>query len=148
MYLLDTNILSAAAPTKKVHSIELIDWMDRASQFLFLSVITAAEVEDGIAKNAREGATRKAAALREWWEAVEHLYSSRILPLDVGAARIAGRLMDKARSRGFEPGFADVAIAAIAAANGLLVLSRNVRHFEAMGVTVLNPYDALPCIPA
>lgn len=147
MYLLDTNILSAGAPTKKPRLTELIDWMDRASDFLFLSVITTAEIEDGIAKNERQGATQKAAALRDWWDAIEHLYSSRILPLDANAARIAGRLMDKTRAAGFDPGFADVAVAAIAAANSLVVLTRNVRHFDAMGVTISNPYDELPRIP-
>lgn len=49
MHLLDTNILSAGAPIKQARSAELIGWMDRASNFLFLSVVTTAEVEDVIA---------------------------------------------------------------------------------------------------
>ena len=50
----------------------LVDWMDRNSARLFLSVITVAEVEDGIAKSRRLGMHRKAERLAEWLETVLH----------------------------------------------------------------------------
>ena len=40
---------------------------------LFLSVVTLAEIEDGIAKLMREGATRKIADLASWLETALHL---------------------------------------------------------------------------
>ena len=58
----------------------LTDWMDRNSASLFLSVITIAEVEDGIAKSRRLGARRKAEQLSAWLETVLHLYAARVLP--------------------------------------------------------------------
>ncbi|MDB5398994.1 MAG: PilT protein domain protein, partial [Rhodopila sp.] len=79
MYLVDTNVLSAGAPTKSRPLPDLADWMDRNSERLFLSVITVAEIEDGIAKSRREGAFRKANRLAEWLETLVHLYSARIL---------------------------------------------------------------------
>ena len=51
MYLVDTNVLSAAAPTKAVPRQDLRDRMERNSAGLHLSVITIAEVEDGIARS-------------------------------------------------------------------------------------------------
>ena len=50
MYLVDTNIISIGAPTKAVPMTELIKWMDEHSNKLYVSVVTVAEIEDGIAK--------------------------------------------------------------------------------------------------
>ena len=147
MYLVDTNILSAAAPGVKLPLRDLAAWMDAASPALFLSVVTAAEVRSGIEKQQRQGAVRKAAHLREWWASVEHLYGSWILPFDLAAARIAGVLMERARGAGVEPGFADIAVAATAEAHSHTILTRNVKDFEPLGVPFLNPYEALPPLP-
>jgi predicted nucleic acid-binding protein len=143
LYLVDTNVLSAGAPSRVVPS-ELIAWMDGHSAELFLSAVTVAEVEDGIAKLRREGATRKAADLMAWLETLLHLYGNRILSLDTAAARVAGALSDQARGQGQAPGFADIAIAATAKHHGLTLLTRNLRHFEPLGVPVIDPFAALP----
>jgi len=118
--------------------------MDQQSDKLFLSVVTIAEIEDGIAKASREKARRKAADLTEWLETLLHLYGSRVLAFDLAAARIAGVLSDVARSRGASPGFADVAIAATARLHRLIILTRNSRHFTPLGVPTVNPFDGLP----
>jgi predicted nucleic acid-binding protein len=144
VYLVDTNILSAGAPTKSVAHRQLADWMDRNSLALFLSVVTIAEIEDGVAKCRRQGATQKADRLADWLKTVLHLYSARILPLDIVVAQGLGRLSDRARSQGIAPGFADLTIAATAWHHGCTVLTRNLRHFEPMGVAALDPFAMLP----
>jgi predicted nucleic acid-binding protein len=118
--------------------------MDRNSDRLFLSTITVAEITDGIAKARREGARRKASDLAGWLEAVLHLYGDRILPFDVAAARVAGTLSDRARSKGQNPGFPDLAIAATAVIHQLTVLTGNLRHFTPLGVAAHNPLGSLP----
>ncbi|ABC20896.1 type II toxin-antitoxin system VapC family toxin [Rhodospirillum rubrum] len=143
MYLVDTNVLSARAPSR-VAPVELIAWMDAHSAELFLSAVTVAEIEDGIAKLRREGATRKAADLMAWLDALLHLYGNRILPFDTTLARLAGVLSDRARAQGQAPGFADIAIAATAKHHDLTILTRNVRHFDRLGVPVIDPFAALP----
>ncbi|MES2193102.1 MAG: type II toxin-antitoxin system VapC family toxin [Pseudomonadota bacterium] len=143
MYLVDTNIISAAAPFRPV-PVELVEWMDTHSASLFLSAVTVAEIADGIAKLRREGAKRKSADLAAWLEAVLHLYGDRVLPFDVAAARIAGAISDRARGQGQMPGFADIMIAATAQHHGLTILSRNLRHFEPFGVAVIDPFTRLP----
>lgn len=122
----------------------LIAWMDRNSAALFVSVITVAEIEDGIAKSRREGANRKAERLSEWLETLLHLYAARVMPIDVEVARRIGILADLARGLGHAPGLADLAIAATAQRHGWTVLTRNVRHFGPFGVPALDPFAELP----
>ena len=143
-YLVDTNVISAAAPTVAVARTELIAWMDAHSAVLFLSAVTVAEIADGIAKAKREGAKRKATTLAAWLQTVLHLYGDRVLPFDAATAEIAGALSDLARGRGSSPGFADVVIAATSRRHDLTILSRNIRHFAPMDAVVVDPFQALP----
>lgn len=142
MFLLDTNIISAMAPARKVDRAALMAWLEMASEYLFLSVVTASEIAAGIAKAERDGATTKAALLRDWWQAVEHLYGARVLPFDLRAAHAAGSILDRARAH--RPGFEDIAIAATAEVHGLVILTDNERHFAPLGVPMLNPLRNLP----
>jgi len=143
VYLADTNVISAGAP-RRIGAVNLVQWMDEHSASLYLSVVTVAEIEDGIAKARREKAQRKAADLAAWLEVLLHLYASRILAFDLSAARIAGALSDMARSQGTDPGFGDLAIAATARRHGLTILTRNTRHFAPLGVPAVNPFEELP----
>ena len=143
MYLVDTNIISASAPSRPVPPA-LVEWLDTHSAALFLSAVTVAEIEDGIAKLRREGARRRSADLAAWLETVLHLYGDRVLAFDAAAARIAGVISDQARGLGQAPGFADIIIAATAQHHGLTILSRNLRHFESLGVNVIDPFNQLP----
>ena len=143
LYLLDTNIVSADAPTKRHVGVEAFAaWVRAHSDRLYLSAVTIAEIEASIARAARIAATAKAENLRHWLSAVEHFYAGRILPFGVAEARHAGPILD--RSRAHHPGFEDVAIAATAAAHGLTILTASERHFEPLGVPLANPLKRLP----
>lgn len=107
-----------------------------------MSVISAAEIKAGISKAGREGATKKALQLTEWWQSIEHLYSGRLLPFDLQCAHVAGSIIDAARAH--QPGFEDIAIAATARVHDLVVLTRNLRHFEPLGVQAIDPFSTLP----
>lgn len=144
MYLVDTNVISAAAPAKAAPPAKLVGWMDTNAERLWLSAVSVAELESGIAKLRREGAAAKAVRLGEWLETLLHLYAERVLPFDVEVARITGGLADLARVAGHAPGFADIAIAATAKRHGLTILTRNARHFEPLGVPLLDPFVTLP----
>ena len=144
MYLIDTNVISEAAPSRATAPPELVAWMDRRSSDLYLSAVTVAEIEAGIAKARRERAMRKARDLTAWLDTVLHLYGDRVLAFDSGTARVAGALSDLARSHGRPPGFADVIIAATARHHGLTILTRNLKHFLPLGVPARDPFAALP----
>ena len=143
-YLIDTNVISAVAPTAGVRRRELAGWIEAHSDDLFLSAIAIAEIADGIAKAKREGASRKAANLSAWLQTILHLYGDRVLPFDGATAEIAGALSDLARGRGHAPGFADVALAATARRHDLTILSRNTRGFAPMDAVVVDPFLQLP----
>jgi toxin FitB len=146
MFLVDTNIISAVAPTKRERNQPLEDWLERASEWLYVSVVTSVEIRAGILKAKREGATKKASTLTEWWRTLEHLYASRFLTFDLAAAEVAAAMID--RSRAHDMGFEDIAIAATAEVHGLTVLTDNERHFLPLGVAMLNPLKALPKLPS
>jgi predicted nucleic acid-binding protein len=143
VFLIDTNIVSAVAPARRRSQGDerVAAWIEASSARLFLSAITAAEIEDGIAKAERTGATRKAGMLRQWWDAVRHLYGDRILPFELSMTATAGGLTDRARALGLDPGFEDIAIAATAQTRGLTVVTANARHFRPLGVSVLEPHE-------
>jgi toxin FitB len=107
-YLVDTNIISVAAPSAPIRHAEIIRWMDSHSRDLFLSAISVAETADSIAKVGRQGARRKAPIWRLGWKQCCTFYSERVLAFDGATARLAGALSDLARGRGHAPGLADV----------------------------------------
>ncbi len=139
-WLLDTNILSATGPGKRPLAPEQAAWFQDRTDALYFSTVTAAEVEAGIARLRRMGSGPRADNLRQWFDRVVDVYAERILPFDIAAARIAGALGDAAQAAGRHPGFADVAIAAIAKARELVVVTLNRRHFDPLEVEVFNPF--------
>ncbi|HET7412703.1 MAG TPA: type II toxin-antitoxin system VapC family toxin [Pararhizobium sp.] len=145
MYLLDTNVISLLAPTNRRTDAdeELAAWIVERPPDLWLSVITAAEIEDGISNAARIGASRKARDLKEWWGEIRHYYGNRILPLDLEIAILSGRLMTVGRAAGSSPGFEDIAIAATGQRHDLIVLTANDKDFRHLGIRYLNPFEAL-----
>jgi len=142
-WLLDTNILSEFAPGKPAVPAKVASWFNARTDELYLSAITAAEIEAGISKLRRTDSGRRADELHDWFERILSFYADRVLPLDLAAARIAGALSDAALADGRNPGFADVAIAAIAKSRELVILTFNLRHFGPLGVDALNPLNAV-----
>ena len=68
------------------------------------------------------------------------LFAERILPFDTGSARKYADLAVRARAAGKGFPTPDGYIAAIAAANGFAVATRDRSAFEAAGVEVIDPW--------
>lgn len=105
---------------------------------LFVSAITIMELELGVLSIERKDATQ-GALLRSWLE--QHVlpeFSGRTLPIDTAVAQRCARLHvpDKRGER-------DALIAATALVHGMTVVTRNVADFEATGVPILNPWEAM-----
>jgi predicted nucleic acid-binding protein len=141
-YLLDTSFLSAFAPDRPRLPSHLLTWIDeqRERGSWHMSSIVVLELEKGIAKLKRSGASAKAARIGDWFERLLTEFDQRILAVDVTIAREAGKLEDAAIAKGFNPGLADVVIASTARVNGMSVLTANVRHFAILDVPYLNPF--------
>jgi predicted nucleic acid-binding protein len=139
-WLLDTDVLSAFAPGRPSIPQATASWFDDRTEALYLSAITAAEIEAGIAKLFRAGSARRRNALRVWFDRIVGLYADRVVSFDLASARIVGMLGDAAQTADRHPGFADIAIAAIAKARELVVVTMNKRHFDPLGVETFNPF--------
>ena len=139
MILLDSNVVWE--PLRPSPDTRVIEWIDaQALETLFLSAITVAELRAGVALLP---AGKRRAGLHESLETrVLPLFAGRVLPFDLGCTQAYAELMAKARASGFAIACADGYIAAIAAANGLAVASRDTGPFEAAGAAVINPWQA------
>ncbi len=136
MIVLDTNVISEAmreAPDRKVR-----DWLnDQAAETLYLTSITLAELRYGIGVLA---AGRRRDRLAAMLDELLDLFGGRILAFDAAAARHYAPLAVAARSAGKGFPTPDGYIAAIAAAHGFTVATRDVAPFAAAGITVINPW--------
>lgn len=144
-YLLDTSVVSALAPGREHFApTSLGVWLQANHQALFLPSVAIAEIAQGISKLRRTGGTLRADRLNHWLEGLLTVYADRILPLNAESARLAGQISDAAIAQGRHPGFADVAIAAIAKNANLHLLTCNIKHFEPLGVMCTDPLITLP----
>jgi predicted nucleic acid-binding protein len=144
-YLLDTSVVSVLAPGRETFvPSPFAEWLQAHHKELFLPSVAIAEMAQGIGKLRRAGGTERADRLDRWLDGLLAVYADRILALDAQAARLAGKISDAAIARGCHPGFADVAIAALAQNAGLLLLTCNLKHFQPLGVDCADPLIALP----
>lgn len=139
-YLLDTNIISNV--TKPAPSPALLAWLaDQADEDLYIASLTVAEVRRGLLE---KPAGRKRRELEAWFagpEGPQALFAGRVLPFDERAALAWARLMAEGtptgRPRSAPRSAHHMIIAAVAEANGCVVVTDNERDFA--GLTVINP---------
>lgn len=138
-WLLDTNViseLSSASPAAQV-----VAWAAaRDERRLFLSVLTLAEYDKGIANLPPDHAAlpRIEASLR----ALESRFAGRILPLSDAVVRRWGHVAGATRRRtGHPPPVIDTMLAATAIEHGLVLVTRNVRDVRESGVRWLDPWS-------
>lgn len=135
-YLLDTNIISNV--TKPAPSELLLAWMAmQVDEDLFVASLTIAEIWRGVLE---KPAGRKRRELEAWFSGTEGpsaLFAGRILPFDEKAGLVWGRLMAEGTANGKPRSALDTIIAAVAEANGCIVVTDNERDFA--GIRIVNP---------
>jgi predicted nucleic acid-binding protein len=138
-HLLDTNIISNA--TKLVPSVALAAWMtEQADEDLYISSLTIAEIWRGVLEKPL-GKKRK--ELERWFfgpDGPQALFAGRILPFDERAGLVWARLMADGTASGRSRNPLDMIIAAIAEANGCMLVTDNEKDF--VGLKILNPMRA------
>jgi predicted nucleic acid-binding protein len=133
MFLLDTMVISEE--TKRSPHAGATSWFRQIEpDRLFLSVASIAEIRRGIGRQQRLDRPF-ADRLEGWLRQTERRFGSRVLVVDAAIARLWGELWDRL---GFNS--PDLIIAATAHQHDLVVVTRNLRHFEQMGVRLLDPY--------
>jgi predicted nucleic acid-binding protein len=135
-YLLDTNIISDIV--KPSPSQLLMAWMaEQDDEDLFISSFTVAEIRRGVLE---KPAGKRRDRLEAWFsgpEGPQALFAGRVLPFDEAAALIWARLMAVGKAKGRPRSALDTIVAAVAEANGCIVVTDNEKDFA--GVQVLNP---------
>lgn len=135
-YVLDTNVVSALRVRGRNPLVE--GWtasVPVADQFV--TAMTVSEIERGVIVKERSDSAQ-GEVLRKWFEEqVIPAFVGRVLSFDLAAARILAtyRVPEHAP-------LDDALIGAVAQAAGMTVVTRNTRHFEPLGVTVLDPWSS------
>lgn len=138
MIILDTNVVSE--PMKPGGDPGVVAWLDQqAAETLYLTATSLAELLVGI--EMLPGGRRKDSLGAALASLLSGLFAGRILPFDDAAAIKFAPLTARARASGRAIPLADGQIAAIAAAHGFTVATRDRGPFDAMGVPVIDPWS-------
>lgn len=134
-YLLDTNVVSELRKPKPHGGV--LAWLQSLDdEQLYVSAVTVGEIQAGI-EMTREQDPAKASEIEAWLNQLAASYN--ILPMNAEVFRAWARLMHRKSDTLYE----DAMIAATALSHGLTVATRNVADFQALEITVLNPFEAL-----
>ena len=135
-YLLDTCVLSEfvkAAPEARV-----LAWVnERAETDLYVAAMSLAELQRGVA---RLPASRRKTDLMAWLEKLQAGFADRILSFTGQTAVSWGEMCARAEANARAMATFDSIIAATALEQGLILVTRNDRDFEAALPVVFNPW--------
>ena len=133
MILLDTMVLSELRKAKP-NAGAVTYLRSQAPDTVFLSAMTIGEIEAGIEKQ-RSVVPEFAEELSHWLTQIELQFAQFILPVTPAIAKLWGRLCVQTGNKGI-----DNLIAATALVHNLLVVTRNMKDFEVVGVRVFDPF--------
>lgn len=138
MILLDTNVLSELMRAKP--DPQVLAWVDaQPSHELVICSITVAEILYGIAR--MPDGKRKRGLLDLATAMFEEDFAGNILPFDADAAVHYAEIAAESEAKGRVVDMADAQIAAIGRLHDAVIATRNVRHFESLGVALIDPWN-------
>jgi predicted nucleic acid-binding protein len=135
--ILDTNVLSALM--RREADPVVVAWLDaQPPESIWTTAITVFEIRFGLEVLAKG---RKRKALDEAFaSALDEDFDGRVLAFDRPAADAAAAIAARRRQAGRPVEIRDVQIAGIAAARKARLATRNIRHFEGTGITLIDPW--------
>ena len=136
-WLLDTCTLSESIYPQPHPGV--FDWLRRHHDDCAIAAASFAEIHYGIAC-LPHGAKRN--RIQAWALELAQQFDGRILATDDAVWRQFGDLKASLRAIGRMQDALDMVIAATALRNGLALVTRNTRHFQDTGLTLVNPWDA------
>jgi toxin FitB len=138
MILLDTNVTSefmTPSPNDRV-----VQWLDlQPVSSIWTTSINVYEIRAGLL--AMPAGRRRSALEARLEQLLQVLLQGRILPFDSESALRAAELSAERRKRGREIDARDTMIAGIVLANHATLATRNVKHFEDIAESVVNPWE-------
>ena len=113
------------------------EWRDR----VFVSVFSIGEIRKGIEALA---AGKRRSALEYWLDnEIRPWLAQRLLPVTVAIAERWGVLSAQTKAAGRPRPVIDSVLAATSLEHDLVFVTRNVRDYEGLGLTLVNPWDSL-----
>ena len=138
MILLDTNVLSELMRAKPAPQV--LEWVDaQPAGDLVITSITVAEILYGIAK--MPDGKRKQGLLDVASVMFDEDFAGNILPFDADAAVHYAEIAAETEAKGRVVDMADAQIAAIGRLHDAVIATRNIRHFETLGVALVDPWS-------
>jgi toxin FitB len=138
MYLIDTDVINEARKGEKANA-GVRSFFRKTTQegtALYLCTVTIGELRRGVETIRHRGDAPQAARLERWLDRLSLDFGQAILSFDQDAAHVWGRLRAPHAENPL-----DKQIAATALIHDLVVVTRNVSHYETTGVRLLNPFD-------
>jgi predicted nucleic acid-binding protein len=137
LIVLDTNVVSELMRAQPDASV--LRWMDAQSPpALWLNSVVVSELLYGVAKLPK--GKRKEQLITAVAAMVDEDFAGRVLSFDVDAAAQYASLVVMRENAGLSVSMADAQIAAICLAHGASLATRNTKHFEGLGLTLINPW--------
>lgn len=138
MIVLDTNVISALM--RREADPVVLTWLDeQPAESVWTTSVTVFEVRMGLELLAE---SRRRRILEDLFtKMLQEDFDGRVLPFDSAAAQAAGRIAAEQRRTGRSLEIRDVQIAGIAVVRKATVATRNVRHFDGLGLALINPWS-------
>jgi hypothetical protein len=132
--VLDTNVISEAA--RREPSEQVLAWVD-AQDDIAITATTAAELLHGVARLPK--GARKARLAEGIREMIDGPFRGKVFAFDRLAAPHYAEIVAAREAAGRPIAIADAQIAAICLSLDAPLATRNIRDFESVGITVINP---------
>jgi predicted nucleic acid-binding protein len=138
-FLVDTNVVSELTKSRVEPKVQ--NWVaTQALGVLSISVVSIGEMEKGFT-TMRD--LQRRVRLESWLERqLIELFRGKVLPVTQSIAKRWGAFDGLRQMSGRPLGVPDGLIAATAFEHGLTLVTRNVKDFELLGVTIFNPWTS------
>ena len=136
-HLLDTNVISETVKAQPNPGVKA--WLESTPvEETYLSALALGELVQGVVR-APKGRRQD---LETWLKGVKERFNGCVLPLDAAVMEVWGTLMGEGLARGQPLPALDAMLAATALHHGLILVTRNTRHFAGLPIVVLDPREA------
>ncbi len=136
MIILDSNVVSEIM--RPLPEVKVIAWLDRQPRLsIWVTTITIFEVRFGLLTMS---AGKRRDAYTQGFENFLGRIDQRIASFDIEAAEHASTLMASRKIKGVPRESRDTMIAGIVLAHHATLATRNIRDFDDLAATVVNPW--------